>query len=101
MTDSLEKFGDIVSGTLGPFPGKSIIVQHAGHHIVYTRPIPETCAFGIVVVRHVEPVIHSQYFFQVYVKTRTVTMSKSNKKGREKNPSKIEIILMGKKTYLI
>lgn len=72
MTDSLEKFGDIVSGTLGPFPGKSIIVQHAGHHIVYTRTIPETCAFGIVVVRHVEPVIHSEYFFQEYVKTRTV-----------------------------
>lgn len=82
MTDSLEKFGDIISGTLGPFPGKSIIVQHAGHHIVYTRTVPETRAFGIVVVRHIESVIYSEYFFKVYVKT--TVMSKSNKKKKEK-----------------
>lgn len=75
MTDSLEKFGDIVSGTLGPFPGKSIIVQHAGHHIVYTRTISETRAFGIVVVRHIEPVIYSEYCLKVYVKT-TVASSR-------------------------
>lgn len=62
MTDSLEKFGDIVSGTLGPLPGKSIIVQHAGHHIVKTRTIPETCALGVVVVRHVKSVTHFGYF---------------------------------------
>jgi len=62
MTDSLEKFGDIVSGTLGPLPGKSIIVQHARHHVMHTRTIPEARALGIVIVRHVKPVIDFGYF---------------------------------------
>lgn len=84
MTDSLEKFGDIVSGTFGPFPGKSIIVQHAGHHVVHTRTIPETCAFRIVIVRHVESVMHSKYFFRVNVITKTIcTMYKINKEKRK------------------
>lgn len=65
MTDSLEKFGDIVSGTLGPLPGKSIIVQHAGHYVVHTRTISETSAFGVVVVRHVKSVMHFGYFLWV------------------------------------
>lgn len=91
MTDSLEKFGDIVSGTLGPFPGKSIIIQHAGHHVVYTRTIPETCAFGIVVVWHVEPVMHSEYFFQVDVIRTIASCTKSEKKKKRRNFIILEI----------
>lgn len=54
MIHSLEKFGDIVPGAFGPFPGEGIIVQHAGHDVVHARAVPEARALGIVVVRHVE-----------------------------------------------
>lgn len=54
MTDSLEKLGDVVSGTFRPFPWKGVIVQHPRHYVMHSGTILIGCTFHVIVVGHVQ-----------------------------------------------
>lgn len=58
MTNSLEELGDVIARTLRPFPGETVVVQHPGHDIVHARTVFDPHAFGLVIVRHVQPAVH-------------------------------------------
>ena len=52
---SLEVFSDEITTAVGPSPGEGVVIEHAGHDIVYARRFHKLLTLEVVIVRHIQP----------------------------------------------